>query len=348
MTRIGGLDFLKNNGARRVRNDQPRPWLIEEGNEVIVEEVREELLNYERSREHWAGIDVLSARPPVDWPWWPRRFVDGKNVGRTVAWLQTREGFPVPVRLAEIGAAALIDQAGLLRREYEAVERVVSLAVEGFPWDEVESFAAALGEHDLRLLPCHPSPMSYSFEQMRRAVQNRMQEEMDLLMRRALACNLQLPTLVDGRLEPCVGAFDQDSAPIVGLIKTHARVYLPSRELPLLYELEPGQRTPAFCIGGKLPLVTWYLRLNPLGSELPYWGLVRLEISRSFYEGFIGGDPRYIDYLSHIIYSYRCKNHSYGRAAISIYPIQRVEETLEALFTPNEMLVQRFYRYTNI
>ena len=46
----------------------------------------------------------------------------------------------------------MADQNSQLRREYEAVERVVSLIVKPFPWDEVEGFAAALQAEGFRLL----------------------------------------------------------------------------------------------------------------------------------------------------------------------------------------------------
>ncbi|MBA2680361.1 MAG: hypothetical protein H0U76_18430 [Ktedonobacteraceae bacterium] len=343
-----GLDFLKNNGAQRVRSIGPRPLLLEEGRETIDATAEVEVLNYERELEDWQGIDIQARRTPRDWPWRPLHFIDGKNIGRTVAWLQTRHGYPIPIRLAEIGAATMEDRQGQLRREYEVLERVVSLVGEPFPWDEVESFASELQDLDIRFLPCRPSGLTYSFDLMRKAVQNRTQEEMDLLERQALALNAECPTLIDGRLEPRVGAFDQETAPIVGLIKTHARVYLPLTGLSLLHDLLPGQRTPAFCVGNKLKLVTWYLRLNGQQGELPDWGVIRLEIARAFFETIIKKDFTYLDDLSHIVYEYRCRDQSYGRAPISIYPIQRVEESLGSLFSPTETLVQRFYRYTSI
>jgi hypothetical protein len=263
-----------------------------------------------------------------------------------VAWLQTQEGYPVPVRLAEIGATSFTGQDRQLRREYETIERVLSFVVNPFPWDEVESFAIALQEQGFRLLPCLAEP-SFSFEKMRRATQNRTKEAMDLLEKQALAWNNDLPTLVDGRLEPRMGAFDQRTDAVVGLIKTHYRTYLHQNGLRLLYELLPGERTPAFCLEKKLSVVSWYLRLNSQG-EMPDWGLVRLELPRNFFEEVINRDFSYLDYLSNLVYAYRCRGTDYKRASISIYPVQRAEESLGALFTPLETLIQRFYRYTNL
>ena len=115
----------------------------------------------------------------------------------------------------------------------------------------------------------------------------------------------------------------------------------------MLCELCPGERTPAFSLKKKLGVVSWYLRLNGQG-EMPDWGIVRLEIPKSFFEEVIKCDFSYLNYLSNIVYAYRCRGTSYSRTPISIYPVQRAEESLGALFTPVETLVQRFYRYTNL
>jgi hypothetical protein len=182
---------------------------------------------------------------------------------------------------------------------------------------------------------------------MRRATQNRTKEAMDILEKQALAQNSTLPTLVDGRLEPRMGAFDQYADPVVGLIKTHYQTFLHPAGLRLLCELLPGERTPAFSLEKKLGVITWYLRLAGQG-EMPDWGIVRLEIPKNFFEEKIKGDFTYIDYLSNIVYTYRCRGASYSRAPVSIYPVQRAEENLGALFTPVDKLVQRFYCYTNL
>ena len=341
-----GFEFLKNNGAQRVRNYDPQPLLLDSG--ILEEDLSEEQsdLFYERGKDRWQSLDIRNSVPPVDWSWRPLRFIDGKDYGRTVAWLQTQEGYPIPVRLAEIGATSLADQDSQLRREYEITERVLSFVVNPFPWDEIESFAIALQEQGFCLLPCLAEP-SFSFEKMRRAIQNRTKEAMDQLEKQALAWNNDLPTLVDGRLEPRMGAFNQHTDAVVGLIKTHYHTYLHQNGLRILYELSPGERTPAFCLEKKLSVVSWYLRLNSQG-EMPDWGLVRLEIPRNFFEEVINRDFSYLDYLSNIVYAYRCRGTDYKRAPISIYPVQRAEESLGALFAPLETLVQRFYRYTNL
>ena len=148
-----GLDFLQTNGARRIRAYPSQPFLLDDGR-ALDEPTEDERLLYdiECNADEWEPLDVTRANPQRGWRWRPKRFVDGKDVGRTVAWLQSTEGFPVPVRLSEIGACVMGDNDGSLHREFSVVERVVCLMADFFPWDEVESFARALSAHQFRLL----------------------------------------------------------------------------------------------------------------------------------------------------------------------------------------------------
>jgi hypothetical protein len=357
-----GLDFLTNNGGRRIRDYAPLPLLLSDGLVQFndAEQVDEGIaidLNREVFCDKWQPRDVTGTSIPSDWAYRPTRFVDGKDTGRTVAWLQSQEGYPVPVRLSEIGAVVMRNIDGDLRREFERVERVVSLIVDLFPWDEVESFARALQRNGFRLLPCQ-KPLSdanipnqdlmFDFERMRKTTQNRSMDEMTRLEKRALAQANDIPTIVDGRLEPRIGAFDRYD-PVVGLIKTLKSIQLHREGWQLFYNLRPGQRTPAFQINGsQLSVISWYLRLDGQRGELPNWGIVRLEISQQFFDDTLAGDWSYIDCLSRLVCDYRCKDSGYSRSAVSISPIQRAEQSLGALFTQSDMLINRFYRLTGL
>src|SRR5438093_256694 len=74
-------------------------------------------------------------------------------------------------------------------------------------------------------------------------------------------------------------------APGAGGIKTHNRNYLHPRGMRLLYELEPGQRTPVFALpAAKLPVVSWYVRLAGDAGGMPTWGVVRVELPLPWFE----------------------------------------------------------------
>jgi hypothetical protein len=285
-----------------------------------------------------------------NWDERPRRFVDGKDVGQTIAWLRSPEGYPVPIRLSEIGSAVMRVADGECRREFAVVERVVSMITDIFPWEEVESFAVALQTHGLRLLPAQllDGTPSYDFEKMRHATQHRSNDEMSVLEEAALANDAETPTIVDGRLEPLVGGFDSSYSPVFGVVKTHYRNYLHPKGLQLLYQLKMGQRTPVFSLPQKkLPTISWYLRLSEATGATPNWGLVRVEASKSWFEAH-GQDWNFVDRLSRMIYDYRCREHRYTRAPISLHPIVRAEESLHALFSSPNMLASNFYRLTSL
>jgi hypothetical protein len=344
-----GLDFLRNFGAQRMARYDEQPFLLTDG--VELTETDEKIdLDHEAAREAWAPIRVDGAVPD-EWPLRPARYVDGKDVGRTVAWLRGREGHPIPVRLSEIGAVVMRDVGGRLRREFDIVERVVTMMIDPFPWDEVESFAAALKQHGFRLLAAEiPSEgLSYDFERMRKRTQNGSMQEMLRIEKQALARESALPTVVDGRLDPRAGSFDDRTQLAVGVIKTRWQQYLHARGWQVYYDLAPGERTPAFALEcHNLHVLTWYLRLDGSQGEMPNWGIIRVEVPKRFrVDGQALGSAE-IDYLSRLLCDERCRDDSYGRAAVSIEPIQRAEESLGALFTTADALIQHFYHLTHI
>lgn len=347
-----GLEFLRSNGARRVRDYSPQPILLDGDDEADDEQDEKKDMGYEIPGDEWQPITAGEAHDFADWSLKPRRFVDGKDEGRTVAWLQSPvEGYPVPVRLAQVGALVMRDVGGELRRDFEIVERIVTLMVDLFPWHEIESFAIALQENGFRLLPT-PKPTagwSYDFESMRKATADRSRDEMGQLERLALSRESEEPTIIDGLLTSRRGEFPYKDKPVVGVVKRHSRNYLHEQGWRAFYRLRPGQRTPAFCKGAKFfDVVTWYLRLDGAQGELPNWGVVRVEIPRYFFETAVNKDWEYINRLSRLIVRYRCRDQNYGRAPVSLHPIQRAEESLGALFTANNVIINRFYRLTNL
>jgi hypothetical protein len=350
-----GLEFLRNNGAHRMRDDAMRPLLLDsdtaQNEEPEHDEEQKIELSFEVPAEQWYPFDFSHTDVPSAWEFRPTRFIDGKDLGRTVAWLQTEEGFPIPVRLSEIGAIVIHNDAGHLRREWYIMERVVSMIVDPFPWDEIESFAAALQEEGFRLLQCQEprGRLTYDFQEMRKATQNRSMDEMMRLEKQALLRSSDTPILVDGRLGSRTGGFDELNTPVVGMIKGHHRNYLHPQGWRAYYDLRLGQRTPAFLLKQRnIEVVSWYLRLDGTSNDLPNWGIVRLEIPARFFDQKLGRDWSYLNRLSRLICQYRCTDKSYQRASVSLYPIQRAEECLGALFTGAETIINRFYNLTQL
>ena len=342
-----GLDFVRNFGGSRVQQYDPQPPLFNPPSDD--EEPDDEVeLNYEVSPDEWEAIDT--ELPPSwrssDWPERPVRFIDGKDNGHTVAWMRSPGGYPAPIRLSEIGG--VVD--GECRREFALQRRVVSVVGDVFPLEEVEGFARGLRAHGFRLLLARPPKgiPSYDFEEMRKAAQNCSNYEMGVLEEAVLARDDETPTIVDGRLEPRSGGFDTQESPVFGVIKTHKENYLHPAGLQLQYGLEVGQRTPVFKLKkGRLSVVSWFVRLSGGGGSTPNWGLVRVEASARWFEAR-GKDFGFVDRLSRTLCEYRCRESNYPRAAVSLQPIVRAEQTLGALFSPASAIASRFYRLTSL
>jgi hypothetical protein len=346
-----GLEFLRNHGARRMAVYEPRPPIFD------PPETRDggpdADLDYEMPAAAWRPLATADSGWRVrDWAERPTRFVDGKDVGETIAWLQSAEGYPVPVRLSEIGAVAVRVEDGDVRREFYAVDRVVSLVADVFPWDEVEGFAVSLQEHGFRLLvaPAPGGTPSFDFETMRKAAQNRSNDEMGTLEEAALAFDRDRPAVVDGRLEPRQGGLEDpaDRAPAVGVIKTLMHEYLHPAGIQVRLRLGPGERTPLFTLpNAKLPVVSWYLRLSGTAETMPNWGVVRVELPLAWFERRRNTDgDAYVAALSRLLCAYRTRAGDYDRAPVSLHPIVRAETLLGALFTPSSRLGSRFCRLT--
>lgn len=350
-----GLEFLKDHGASRMRSypEQPALDLPEdaEGDEIENEELDHD---FECKGDTWRAIPVHQSVTREDES--PRRFIDGCHAGQTIAWLQDDEGHPVPLMLAEIGGVCLTSESRELRRTFQIVERVVSFAIDPFPWEEVESFALALADSGFRLLPMslwRPGTAdwaaSYDFEEMRRKTTNRSNYEMEVLEEAALCHAPEIPTVIDGRIGSRISSQAHlQTLPIVGVIKQHRKGYLHPQGWMVYYHLKPAERTPAFLIKSKsVPVVSWYLKLDGDNAILPNWGVVRVELAARYFEA-IGNDFSSIDRLSHELYRMRCRSGAYRRGPVSLEPIVRAEESLKSLFTPTSALGQRFYHLTGL
>jgi hypothetical protein len=350
--RAMGLDFVRSFGGRRLQQYDPQPPLFNAPSDNEEPDEDEVDLDYEVPRDEWTAIDLKlpTLWRPSDWSGRPVRFIDGKDKGETVAWLRAPGGYPVPIRLSEIGGVEVRIINGECRRTFAVHERVVSMVADVFPFEEVEGFAAELRAHNFRFLPAKPpgGTPSYDFEEMRKAAQNRSNDEMGVLEELALAREDDVPTVVDGRLEPRSGGFDALDSPVFGVIKTHSQNYLHPVGLQIQYQLDVGQRTPVFKLSkGRLSVVSWFVRLSGGGGSTPNWGLVRVELSARWFEAR-DKDWGFVDRLSRTLYGYRSRERSYARAAVSLHPIVRAEQTLGALFSPSSAMANRFYRLTTL
>jgi len=349
------LDFLQRYGARRltVYAPPPPPEQEEEDESQTGESIH---LDLEMPEHSWRAIATGNELPYDDEL--PRRFVDGSYFGENVAWLQDVLGRPVPVRLAEIGGICMCADGRTLRREAAVVERVVASLLDPFPWDEVEAFGSALQQDRLQLLCLQPQrdepgssldferrELSFDFRRNSEAVRLGVLRAMADLEAAALEHRSDMPTIVDGPLGRLFGA----TAPewdVIGVVKRQVGDYLHPHGYVTMLGLQPGDRTPAFEITSRhLKVISWYLKLAGGDGEMPDWGYIRVEVPT---ESIGRHNMSYINRLSRYLLEIRCRRNRYARGPVSLEPIVRAEESIQALFEPLNPLKQHFWRLVGI
>ena len=197
-----GLKFIQNYEGKRVEREfGGKAFWVEDEAEETDDTPDETSINLNLEIEAGAW-EIINPQLPKnwrmqDWASRPVRFVDGKDVGQTVAWLRGTDGSFVAIRLAEIGSVVMKIVNGELRREFAQVERVLAMNTAVFPWEEIESFALALREHDIFLLPTKRTPEEFqmNFEKIRKYTQRRSAQEMMTLEEFALAQRSDVPTV---------------------------------------------------------------------------------------------------------------------------------------------------------
>ncbi len=122
----------------------------------------------------------------------------------------------------------------------------------------------------------------------------------------------------------------------------HRHRYLHDVGLQALYALEVGERTPIFAVraAGDLPVLSWYVRFAGGADATPNDGVVRVEVAEPWARAraFSAGDAlsaegtTFADRLTGTLLRLRCSQADYGRAAISLEPVVRAEQSLTASF----------------
>lgn len=315
--------------------------------DVVAPEEGEVERDYELSLDQWRAIEPLD--PGLDVP---RRFIDGTIIARTITTLIDTQGRQRPLLMAIIGAAALeLDGQTLVRREHDAVmETVLAMITNGLRREDLDQMSDALSELGIRLLELPARSLSTDFELARTHTFDGTREEMLKVERRLLIDALDQPTVVDGVLEDRLRDAQSWDVPVVAVVKRLLRIrhHLHQAGINLVYGLKPGQRTPAIVLQTHSrpfvfsPVVSWYLRLHGGNGIAPSWGVVRVAIPQEYFEGTLAKDFDYLNRLSAWLYALRCRDRSYQRMPVSLEPIVRVEEHLQALRPSLDAAIGRF------
>lgn len=318
------------------------PQLIDEENEEELE-IRLRDLAYELPSAQWRAIPAAGI--PSD-P--PKRFIDGSVISRTVAVFTVKERRR-PALLACVGALELdLEDGRLIRRTPPTIETVCCLLANDMIASDIALLADGLTAAGIRLIASETEELSPDLELLRRRTFDLASHRMEEAERELLLNRPAIPALVDGLLERRLVTIESQSMPALGMVKRQIRQYLPNAFVNFLYDLAPGQRSPAFIVATKhASLVSWYLRLSGEERAVPSYGLVRLTASRHYLESrFPDASHRSqeMSALSSWALGLRHREAHYARAGISLEPIVRVEDELHALMPQISQQAARFHR----
>ncbi len=301
-------------------------------------------LSYEVPAGEWRPL-ICGGEPSEP----PQRFIDGSVFSRTVAAF-TVDGRRRPAVLACVGALALHLEGRQLVRPPDALrlETVLCLLTNGIPPDDLRALSDGLAALGIGLVASETAEPTADFEVLRRRCWDLAKQRMEDAERAVLLDSPAVPALVDGLLERRLVTVASQEMPVIGMVKRQMRRYLPESHLNLLYELRPGERTPAFLLETEhATIVSWYLRLSASDTLSPGYGIVRLTAPQEYLERIF---PRpaersaEMSALSRWLRELRHREASYPRAGISLEPIVRVEDELHALLPAVAQEAARLHR----
>lgn len=301
-------------------------------------------LAYERSPDEWRAIPC-EGRPTEP----PTRFIDGSVFSRTVAAVVV-DGRPRPAVLACVGALALELEGCRLVRPAESVrvETVLCLLSNGISPEGLTHLADGLSGLGFDLVTSHTSELAADFDTLRRRTWDLAKRRMEDAERSVLFDEPGTPTVIDGLLERRLVTATSQRMPAIGLVKRQVRHYLPESHLPLIYDLFPGERTPAFLLETEhASIISWYLRIADSGVAAPGYGVVRVAVPRQYLEERFpdhGARSTQMSALSAYLRGFRHREYSYVRVGVSLEPIVRVEDELRALLPDIRAAAARLHR----
>ncbi len=208
-------------------------------------------------------------------------FLDGIQRSSTVAYV---DGVPL---LHGTAAAAIRERSadGRMRTWRQAsVEHAVyaSRALLGEEtWRQLEAILSARGQSVRDSDDQLPVPSRHPSALLRQGLDalSRVRNDLERAMGGAWCdAHAERPLYVDGSLRTSRAMLDSDGA--VGVVKSHATLYVPDDVLPRVAALEAGQRTSVIAAldGSERPrFFTWYLRLRNAAGRDPFFGLIRAE-----------------------------------------------------------------------
>ncbi len=301
-------------------------------------------LDYETPRDDWhpiATTDNQAADHRL-----PRIFIDGALSSAEIAGsVQDSLGYARSIRSGQLGSGAI--SLDTPTEPVISCDNFLAITTMGYSEAQIAPLRSEL-QHQPRsfqLIAWEAASDSYfkSPEEresairdiatvrrrLRRRVTDAMLEREQLLVRQ-----LDVPVYVDGRYVDHLPTHNTQL--VVGVIKSMRRRYLDALRIHVLYSLETGERTPAFEMESQnVRVVSFYARISSSRSSATD-GVVRVEIAKSHFEDAQHQDWSLLDAIAAHMTQLKTKDRSYKRAAVTLEPIQIIEQRMRRLFHPIE------------
>ena len=239
-------------------------------------------------------------------------FVDGVRRIDARIWIGDDSGGGVdkPGVCASVAAGAVRCAPGKATIETVVVERALFTSATNAEALELGPGLGAAARYDLRPLPVASAEALYL------AVHGHMSK-----VEESLADELAEPGLVvfDGPLGV------RDGANAAGYIKSQHVQYLEAEaHQAVISDLEPGDRTPIFHIGGEMSHWSWYMRLpGPKSHSMS--GVVRVELPGL---GDVSDAADRADQITGALPRFASEAHKDARSPQNLYPIAGLEREL--------------------
>lgn len=310
--------------------------------EMLDQEGRVLELTLEREAGAWSPISCRDA--DTDDSRLPQWFLDGAVMSLEIAGAARDElGYPRIIRAGQMGVGATCADPAISNRK--AFWRFIALNASGYSVFEIEPLRDDLSraeiEHDLITWQPVEDDDALDLTSVRSSVRIATRDEM-LDRERMLVMSLGQATYVDGRYTDHA----DPSTPflVVGIIKSQRARFLNGQPLQVLYELEVGQRTPAFLIlsSGRrwrdMRIVTFYVRLTSPALVGPGGGIARIELSEEYFRTCAQGDFSLCDVIASHLAGLRTRDTRYARGAVTLEPIRQIEREMHVIFRDTQMV----------
>lgn len=312
-------------------------------------------LELENSAEEWMPIPFspeLSSDPRL-----PNWFLDGSVTSLEIAGSAIDNlGYPRVIRAGQMGVGATCRIANTSNKKRFC--RFVALNASGYGEMQIKPLRDDLAQaeipHDLLdWIPSNDKDRESAFDLMnvRALVRDRARDEM-LIRERNLVEEIAEPVYADGRYVDHAPL--NDAFLVVGVIKSQRACYLSGRPLQVLYNLNKGERTPAFLIERRRgqgrsrtgnQVVTFYVRLTPPELVGPGGGLGRIEVSERYLRSQAKNGQRLLDQdnqglldaIAADLTQLRTRDLTYARGAVTVEPIRLIERELKLIFRDTQM-----------